>query len=197
MLARDIMSAAPACCLPDTTVREAAQMMEEHDCGCLPVKKNHEERAVIGIVTDRDLVCRALAHNLDSDVASVALVMTTPASTVPASAEVVECARLLGERGIRRLVVLDEGGACCGVISQGDLARHGEVRQTGELVRAVSQPRAAAAAGHGRGGPALVLGSPRPAAPAQGGPGAPAAGRDVDAPAPPLAADVRDPHDDI
>ncbi len=58
MKARELMSAQPACCTPDETVGEAARLMKEHDCGCIPVVEDKETDRLVGVVTDRDIACR-------------------------------------------------------------------------------------------------------------------------------------------
>ena len=58
--ARELMTAQPACCTPDDTVREAA-LMREHDCGCIPVVEDKESNRLVGVVTDRDIACRCTA----------------------------------------------------------------------------------------------------------------------------------------
>ncbi len=139
MVAQDIMSPLLKVCFPNTTIREAAQLMEENDCGCLPVMKNYELSSdVVGIITDRDVVCRAIALGMDADDATVAEIMSAPVHAVGLNCPVADCARILGERGICRLAVLDESGTCCGILSQGDIARHATTAEVGALVKRVS-----------------------------------------------------------
>ena len=61
MKAQELMTKAPTCCTPGSTVREAAQLMLEHDCGCIPVVEQGTMR-VIGVLTDRDIACRCVAQ---------------------------------------------------------------------------------------------------------------------------------------
>ena len=66
MLVRDFMSSHPACCTEQDSVRHAAQLMQQHDVGAIPVIRNAEDRKLTGIVTDRDLCCRILAEDRPS-----------------------------------------------------------------------------------------------------------------------------------
>ena len=61
MKARELMTEQPACCTPDQTVREAAQLMLDNDCGCVPVVEDTRTNRIVGVVTDRDITCRCTA----------------------------------------------------------------------------------------------------------------------------------------
>ena len=61
MKAGELMSAKPACCTPEDTVLKAAQLMREHDCGCIPVVEDEESNRAVGVITDRDIACRCTA----------------------------------------------------------------------------------------------------------------------------------------
>jgi CBS domain-containing protein len=56
-----MMTTDPACCTPETTAREAALLVREHDCGCIPVVEG-DSRRLVGVVTDRDIACRCVAE---------------------------------------------------------------------------------------------------------------------------------------
>ena len=61
MKAQELMTTTPVCCTPESTVREAAMLMREHDCGCIPVVEQGTMR-LIGVLTDRDITCRCVAQ---------------------------------------------------------------------------------------------------------------------------------------
>jgi CBS domain-containing protein len=65
MKAQDIMTRDPACCTPTDTVQHAARLMQEYDCGCLPVVEDQQSRRLVGIITDRDITCRSVAPRLE------------------------------------------------------------------------------------------------------------------------------------
>ena len=135
MLAADVMTADPTCCSPETTVREAAELMADNDCGCLPVLD--DDRHVVGVVTDRDITCRCVAQGKDP-ATPVAEVMTSQASCCGADDDVDEVARIMGDGKIRRVPVVDAGGCCVGMVAQADLARTDQ-QQAGEVVGEVSE----------------------------------------------------------
>src|SRR5688500_17365077 len=65
MQVREVMTADPACCIPKTGLQEVAQLMVDHDCGEIPVVENAQTKLPIGVITDRDIVCRAVAQGLN------------------------------------------------------------------------------------------------------------------------------------
>lgn len=134
----DLMTQSPACCSQDSTVQEAAQLMEQHDCGCLPVVDGGQR--VVGVVTDRDIACRCVGHGKDTTT-SVAEVMTAQPSCCGPDDDVREAERIMAERQVRRLPVVDEAGCCVGMVAQAHLAKLRDEREAGEVVEDVSQPR--------------------------------------------------------
>jgi CBS domain-containing protein len=134
------MTRNPVCCTPDTSVADAARMMAERDCGALPVVDDPIRRKPIGIVTDRDIVMRTVAQGFDPQQRTVRDCMTAPAITIAEDARIHECVQLLELSQIRRAIVVDRAGACCGIIAQADVALHASKRETGDLVREVSRP---------------------------------------------------------
>lgn len=140
MLARDLMTRNVAFCTPDTSLRAVAQLMRDEDCGCLPIKAGENSAHLLGLVTDRDLVCRALANDLNPAITPVSQVMSTPVESINENATEEACIQRMADKQVRRLVVLDSQGRCCGIIAQGDIARRSTVMKTGGLVKEVSQP---------------------------------------------------------
>src|SRR5207244_3459504 len=65
MQVKEVMTADPACCTPNTSLQEVAQMMIGHDCGEIPVIENDKNKRLIGVITDRDIVCRTVAKGLN------------------------------------------------------------------------------------------------------------------------------------
>lgn len=140
MHVRDVMTKAPACCTPDTTLEEVAHMMVERDCGAIPIVGDLTTRMPLGIITDRDIVTRTLAKGRDPKGMTVRDCMTTPAVTIVEQARLHECVQLLELSQIRRVIVIDSSGACVGIVAQADIARHASKRETGDLVQQVSKP---------------------------------------------------------
>ena len=134
---KDVMTENPACCTPETTLEEAGQMMVDNDCGEIPVVDSEGTRTPIGVITDRDIVCRAVAQGKDTRSMRVGDCMTTPCVTVSPDQSIDECVKVLEESGIRRVPVVDDEGVCCGIVAQADTARVAK-NQAAELVNAVS-----------------------------------------------------------
>ncbi len=124
MLAKDIMTGHAAQCTPHTSLRDAATLMIDHECSCLPVTKDFDpDSEIIGMVTEHDLVSRVVAEGLDPVMSTVWLAMTMPAETVHDDATVDECLLRLRHHQVGQLVVVDKKGCCCGIITLGDVAR--------------------------------------------------------------------------
>lgn len=140
MKVSDIMTESPACCTPETSLTDVAKTMCEHDCGELPVVKGEGDLEPVGVITDRDIVCRALAKGKEPTELSARHCMTSPAFTVRPDADIKECSRLLEQKKIRRALVVDENGKVCGIVSQADVARRCEPKLVSEVVREISQP---------------------------------------------------------
>ena len=120
MRARDIMTRDPECCRPDQTARDAAQVMRDRDCGCVPIVD--DAGAVVGIVTDRDLAVRGIATGKESTTKLNDL-MTPSASCCGPDDDLRDVEQKMAELQIRRIPIVDASGRCLGIISQADIAR--------------------------------------------------------------------------
>jgi CBS domain-containing protein len=123
---------------PHVVVRSAAELMSDLDVGMLPVEEQGE---IVGMVTDRDLIVRAIALGSDPNVVTVNDVMTTDTIYCHEDDDVREAAQLMAENQIRRLLVNDERGRVTGILSLADLARN-ELSQvlSGKVMEEISQP---------------------------------------------------------
>lgn len=144
MRVREVMSEYPVCCTPDTSLVEVARLMVEHDCGDIPVVESAQSRRPIGVITDRDITCRTVAHGINPLELRAEDCMSSPVIAVLPDASIEDCCRTMEEHQIRRVPVVDEVGNCVGVVSQADIARVGGRKLAGEVVREVSRPTAAA-----------------------------------------------------
>src|SRR4051812_11229805 len=104
MKVHEIMTAHPRCIAPDNTLVEAAGLMREMDVGALPICDNDR---LAGMVTDRDLVLRGTADGRDPNTTTVRDVMSQGIFYVFADQPVEEAARMMEEKQIRRLPVLN------------------------------------------------------------------------------------------
>jgi CBS domain-containing protein len=138
MLVKELMSPDPVSCAPDTPLRKVAQLMAENDCGAIPVC---EERHVVGIVTDRDIVTRGFLKGTDPQTLPVSDVMTRNLMTVREDDNLEHALRIMEAEQVRRLPVT-QGPVLVGMLSMTDLADHLPERKAGELLREVSsRPR--------------------------------------------------------
>ncbi len=144
MNVRDVMSKNVACCGSETPLRKVAEMMMECDCGEIPVADAGGH--VIGVITDRDITCRAVAQGRNPLELTAADCMTSPAVTVQPDTSIRECCDALEQNQIRRVPVVDATGCCVGIVSVADIARHAPGGATAEVVRRVSKPSPSASA---------------------------------------------------
>lgn len=121
MRVEQLMTRDPKSCSPDDSLRHAAQLMWDNDCGCLPVCADGTSR-VVGIITDRDICMSALFQGRPLSEIRVSSVMAGEVRACHFSDELVEAERLMREARIRRIPVLDERDALIGMLSLADLA---------------------------------------------------------------------------
>jgi CBS domain-containing protein len=133
-----VMTAKPACCSPDTRLQEVAHLMVAHDCGEIPVVDGSGRP--LGVVTDRDITVRTVAQGKNPLDHTAADVMTSPAVTVSDDCSLEECTEKMEQQQLRRMLVVDDAGCVCGIVSQADVALNAGKREAGELVRDVSKP---------------------------------------------------------
>jgi CBS domain-containing protein len=139
MKLKDIMTSKPECIRPDTTLQEAARKMRDLDVGPLPVCGDDDRLA--GMITDRDITVRAVAEGKDPRTTRVREVMTDEIIYAFEDQDVEEAARIMKERQVRRLVVLNRDKRLVGIVSLGDLATEsGDRQKSGEVLQDVSEP---------------------------------------------------------
>jgi len=138
MRVSEVMTKGAECTHPDATVREAAVRMQSLDVGSLPVCENDR---LIGMVTDRDMTVRTTAAGADPNDARVRDAMTPQIHFCFEDEDVADAARLMKEKQIRRLPVLNNEKRMVGIVSLGDLAVETQDEQlAGNTLEAVSEP---------------------------------------------------------
>jgi CBS domain-containing protein len=138
MQLKDVMTREVAVILPDTTLTEAAAQMDALNVGSLPVCDGDR---VLGVITDRDIAVRATAAGRDPLATRVGDVMTTDIVYGFDDQDVAAAARLMQEKQIRRLLVLNRAKRLVGIVSLGDLAvEAGDERLAGEALKQISEP---------------------------------------------------------
>lgn len=136
-VARDVMTADPARCSGQTTLDEVAKLMSHNDCGAIPIVDTADQP--IGVVTDRDIVCRVVAESKNPSAHTAESCMSRPVVTVQADAPLDEVLFTMETHQIRRVPVVDRDGCCVGIIAQADVARATPEREVGHLVQEVSR----------------------------------------------------------
>jgi CBS domain-containing protein len=121
MLVKEAMSTHVEAVAPTTTVRECARKMNQLDIGALPVSENGQ---LVGIVTDRDICCRSVVSGRDPASMTARDIMTGDVSSCFEDQDCSEAARLMQEKHVRRLMVLNRSRAMVGTFSVDDLARY-------------------------------------------------------------------------
>ena len=139
MNVKEVMTADPACCTPDTTLQDVAKLMVSNDCGCIPVVDDKNSKKPVGMITDRDITIRTVAEGKNPLDLTVADAMSPNPVTVTPMMSLDECCNLMETNQVRRVAVIDEGGACCGIIAQADIAVNAGEHQTAEVVQEVSK----------------------------------------------------------
>ncbi|UXI69851.1 CBS domain-containing protein [Tahibacter amnicola] len=137
---RSIMTANPKVCTPQTPLRDVARMMLDCDCGEIPVVADLESKKPVGVVTDRDIVIRLVAHGQNPVLTAAGECMTAPAVTLSADATVEDCAHLMAEHQIRRIPIVDDKGCICGIVALADLERTKARSLKSEVTSRVSVP---------------------------------------------------------
>lgn len=133
----DLMSRDVKVISPDTTIREAATQMREGDFGMLPVGENDR---LIGAITDRDIAIRAVAQGKEGHT-KVREVMSEGIAWVFEDQSVEDAAKMMSERQVRRLPVVDRKKRLVGIVALGDFAvESSEIRPAAEALSEISKP---------------------------------------------------------
>lgn len=120
------------------SVEEAAQMMRGMDTGVLPVMRDGKP---VGVITDRDITIRAVSEGRDVSKTRVEECMTQELYTVHPNDDLDTAAKLMAEKQVRRVVVVDSEGKLVGILSLGDLVTHGhDELQAGHVLEKISEP---------------------------------------------------------
>lgn len=120
---------------PGTPISKIAAMMKKLDVGAIPVGENDR---LVGMVTDRDIACRGLTDSKDPAKLTARDVMTKGIIYCRESEDLSEAARIMEQKKVRRLPVLDEDKRMVGMLSLGDVSHAGSRTLTGEVAAAVS-----------------------------------------------------------
>lgn len=135
MKVRDAMHPGVICVEPDTPLREVAHKMKEEDIGAIPVKSDGD---LVGMITDRDIACRALGDGADISTLRARDVMTRGAICCLASDDLEDAIGVMEGQKVRRLPVMDRDGGLVGMLSLGDVSRGVNTKASGEVLKSVT-----------------------------------------------------------
>ncbi len=128
MKVKDIMTTNVRKCFTSDSLATAAQLMWEHDCGCLPVL--NEDARVVGMITDRDICMAAFFQGTPLSGIKVSTVMSRQLFDCTSNDDLSAAERIMREKKVRRLPVLNEGGRLVGLLSLSDIARDADEEYT-------------------------------------------------------------------
>lgn len=144
MRVEKIMTKQVSSCSPESTLAEAARLMWEHDCGCLPVCAGNGATRVAGVITDRDICMSALFKGLPLHELRVSDAMSRQLESCRPGDPIADAEKVMRQARIRRLPVVDEQGSLLGIITLADLAREaaraGMEKEVGDTLAAICEP---------------------------------------------------------
>jgi CBS domain-containing protein len=133
---REVMTDRPRCVTFDTPISEAASLMESENVGSLPVLEGEE---LAGMITDRDIVVRAVAKGKDPRGMPVREVVSRELVTVYAEEDLSTALTKMASEQVRRLPVVDEDNRLVGILAQADVALEAKEKTVGEMVEEISR----------------------------------------------------------
>ena len=133
---QEVMTDRPRCVTPETPVSQAAELMASEDVGSLPILDGEK---LAGIVTDRDIVVRAVAKGKDPQGMPVREVASKELVTVRPDEDLSDALKLMASYQVRRLPVVDEDNRLVGVLAQADVALEAKEKSVGEMVEEISK----------------------------------------------------------
>jgi CBS domain-containing protein len=135
MLVKDVMTKKVEWVGPDISLDQIAKKMRDANIGCVPVSENGR---LIGMITDRDITCRAVADGKNPSSVRARDAMSKNVTVIKETADVNEAATLMQTKGIRRLPVLNGENQMVGMISLADLAARPPTGAEKTILKAVS-----------------------------------------------------------
>ena len=133
MKVRDLMHSGVEIMAPDTPLKKIAERMREKDIGAIPVGDNGK---LVGMVTDRDITVRAVAHGKDISQLTAHDVMTKGVVCCRDTARIKDVVQMMEDKKVRRVPVTDENDNVVGMVSLGDISDAGKM--SNDVMRAVS-----------------------------------------------------------
>ena len=134
MRVSEIMTRSVVTCRPEQFASDAAGLMWEHDCGCVPITDASADGDLVGIVTDRDLCMAAYTRGLPLHEIRVDSIMAPVVQTCRPSDTLEEAERRMSEAKVRRIPIVGGAGEVVGILSLSDIARARERSRTARFL---------------------------------------------------------------
>jgi CBS domain-containing protein len=135
MKVKDVMHRGVTWVEPTISIREIARRMRDDDIGSVPIGENDR---LVGIVTDRDIICRGVANGADCNALTARDVMSKPIIYCRADDDLELAIRIMEKNKIRRLPVIDKDKRLAGILALGDISEIVGQDAAGEVMRSVS-----------------------------------------------------------
>ena len=139
MKVRDAMTSNPICCLPTDSAQKVAEILRDQNVGSLPVVADQQSRALIGMITDRDLCMAIVAGGRDPQKTQIGDYISAELVTCRDGENLDNCERLMQSHQIRRIPVIDGEGHCVGIVAQADLALKDKPEKVSKTVAEISR----------------------------------------------------------
>jgi CBS domain-containing protein len=136
MKVREAMTRDVRTARPEDSIQQLARLMDEADTGAIPIVEGDRP---VGLVTDRDIVIRALAQGRGVET-TASQVMTSELEFASEDDDLSEVSDKMARMQVRRMLVLDHNRRLCGILSLGDLAQEGGRDQAGHALEQISEP---------------------------------------------------------
>ncbi len=136
MKVREVMSPYVETARPNQFVNELAERMQKQRVGYFPVCDRHR---LVGIITDRDIVCRIVAEGRDASATKLAEIMTKGVAYCFDDDDLTSAVMLMEQNRIRRIPVVDHREHLVGILSLTDIARHAPQQLTTKVLESISQ----------------------------------------------------------
>ncbi len=145
---KEVMTKNPACCTPTMRLDDIARMMVDHDCGEIPVIRSKEKPELMGVITDRDICCRAVATGKCAAATTANECMTSPVFTVTPETDLAQACKVFEQKEVRRLPVVDSKNNVVGIVSLADLVERAPEQYAREVLRHASKGAGTGTAAH-------------------------------------------------
>jgi CBS domain-containing protein len=120
MQTEEIMTTTVIMIGPPATVRTASKLMREKGVGSLIVT---EDNKAVGIITERDILTRVTSKKIRPSSINVGKVMSSPLICISPETDILDAAKLMIEKNIRRLPISDKSGSCIGIVTERDIMK--------------------------------------------------------------------------